>query len=143
MGYISLEECLLELEKTGQLIRVKEEVDPYLEMAAIHLRVHEASGPALLFEKVKGSKFRAASNIFGTLERSKFIFRKTFQLVQQLIALKEDPLNALKHPFDNFWVGIAAAKALPLRNPLTKPVLFEVLQMHLHPLANDVFEEYR
>ena len=129
MGYISLEECLLELEKTGQLIRVKEEVDPYLEMAAIHLRVHEASGPALLFEKVKGSKFRAASNIFGTLERSKFIFRKTFQLVQQLIALKEDPLKALKHPIDNFRVGIAAAKALPLRNPLTKPVLYEEIQI--------------
>ena len=129
MGYISLEECLFELEKTGQLIRIKEEVDPYLEMAAIHLRVHEVSGPALLFENVKGSKYRAASNIFGTIERSKFIFRHTFQLVQQLIALKGDPLNALKHPIDNFRVGIAAAKALPLRNPLTKPVLYEEIQI--------------
>ena len=75
MPYRSLEDCLLDLEKNGQLIRIKEEVDPYLEMAAIHLRVHEAGGPALLFENVKGSKFRAASNIFGTLERSEFIFR--------------------------------------------------------------------
>ena len=129
MGYISLEECLFELEKTGQLIRIKEEVDPYLEMAAIHLRVHEVSGPALLFENVKGSKYRAASNIFGTIERSKFIFRHTFQLVQQLIALKGDPLKALKHPIDNFRVGIAATKALPLRNPLTKPVLYEEIQI--------------
>ena len=129
MGYTSLEECLLELEKTGQLIRVKEEVDPYLEMAAIHLRVHEAGGPALLFEIVKGSKFRAASNIFGTIERSKFIFRHTFQLVEQLIALKGDPLKALKHPIENFRVGIAAAKALPLKNPLTKPVLYEEIQI--------------
>ena len=69
MAYKSLEQCLLDLEQNGQLIRIKEEVDPYLEMAAIHLRVHEAGGPALLFEKVKGSKFRAASNIFGTLQR--------------------------------------------------------------------------
>jgi 4-hydroxy-3-polyprenylbenzoate decarboxylase len=75
MAYRSLEECLLDLEKHGQLVRIKEEVDPYLEMAAIHLRVHEAGGPALLFENVKGSTYRAASNIFGTLERSKFIFR--------------------------------------------------------------------
>ena len=78
MSYVSLEECLLDLEKNGHLLRIKEEVDPYLEMAAIHLRVYEAGGPALLFEKVKGSRFRAASNIFGTIERSKFIFRDSF-----------------------------------------------------------------
>jgi 4-hydroxy-3-polyprenylbenzoate decarboxylase len=67
MAYSSLESCLIDLERNGQLIRIKEEVDPYLEMAAIHHRVHEAGGPALLFERVKGSPFRAASNIFGTL----------------------------------------------------------------------------
>ena len=98
MLYQSLEECLLDLEKNDQLIRIKEEVDPYLEMAAIHLRVHEAGGPALLFEKVKGSKFRAASNIFGTLGRSEFIFRDTLKIVQQLIELKNDPVKAIKHP---------------------------------------------
>jgi len=62
MAYTSLEDCLLDLEKTGQLVRIKEEVDPFLEMAAIHLRVYAAGGPALLFEKVKGSRFRAASS---------------------------------------------------------------------------------
>ena len=115
MSYVSLEECLLDLEKNGHLVRIKEEIDPYLEMAALHLRVHEAGGPALLFENVKGSRFRAASNIFGTIDRSKFIFRDTFQLVQQLIALKGDPIKALKHPFSNMKVGWAAAKANVLR----------------------------
>ena len=99
MAYRSLEECLLDLEKNGQLIRVTEEVDPNLQMAAIHLRVFEAGGPALLFENVKGSHFRAASNIFGTLERSRFIFRQTLDSVQQMIALKSDPLKAIKQPF--------------------------------------------
>ena len=79
MAYASLEDCLLDLEKNGHLLRIKEEVDPNLEMASIHLRVHEAGGPALLFENVKGSRFRAASNIFGTLDRSKFIFRETLK----------------------------------------------------------------
>jgi 4-hydroxy-3-polyprenylbenzoate decarboxylase len=134
MPYKSLEECLLDLERTGQLIRVKEEVDPYLEMAAIHLRVHEAGGPALLFENVKGSSFRAASNIFGTIERSRFIFRKTFHLVQQLIELKNDPLAALKHPFKNFNAGLTAMKALPLRNPLSKPVFNQQIQVSDLPL---------
>ena len=113
MAYRSLEECLLDLEKNGHLIRIKEEVDPYLEMAAIHLRVYEAKGPALLFENVKGTKFRAASNIFGSLERSKFIFRDTFALVQKLIELKGDPIKAIKHPIQNFNTGLAALKALP------------------------------
>ena len=122
MAYKSLEECLLDLEKYGQLIRIKEEVDPYLEMAAIHLRVHEAGGPALLFEKVKGSKFRATSNIFGTIERSEFIFRNTLQTVQQLIELKDDPVKALKSPFKNFNTGLAALKSLPKKNPVQKPV---------------------
>jgi UbiD family decarboxylase len=53
MAYSSLEECLLDLEKNGQLLRIKKDVDPYLEMATIHLRIHEAHGPAILFEKVK------------------------------------------------------------------------------------------
>jgi len=129
MRYQSLEQCLLDLEKNGQLIRIKEAVDPYLEMAAIHLRVHEAGGPALLFENVKGSSFRAASNIFGTLDRSKFIFRDTLQLVQQLIELKNDPVAAIKHPIKNFSAGMAALKAMPLKNPISKPVLFKEIKI--------------
>ncbi len=136
MHYQSLEACLLDLEKHGHLVRMKEEVDPYLEMAAIHLRVHEAGGPALLFERVKGSRFRAASNIFGTVERSRFIFRKTFHLVQQLIQLKSDPLKALKHPIDNFQVGLAALKALPLKNPMHRPILHEQVRISDLPLIH-------
>ncbi len=129
MAYQTLEACLIDLEKNNQLIRIKEEVDPYLEMAAIHLRVFEAGGPALLFENVKGSKFRTASNIFGTIARSKFIFRDTLPLVQQLIALKDNPVHALKHPIKNFTAGLAALKALPKKNPVNKPVLFSEINI--------------
>jgi len=102
MAYSSLEACLLDLERTGQLLRIKEQVDPYLEMAAIHLRVFEQKGPAILFENVKGSKYRAASNIFGTLVRSQFIFRDTLPQVKQLIDIKIDPTAAIKNPL-NHW----------------------------------------
>lgn len=129
MAYSSFEECLLDLEKNNQLIRITEEVDPYLEMAAIHLRVFEASGPALLFENVKGSKFRTASNIFGTIERSKFIFRDTLKQVQQLIEIKNNPIAALKTPIKNFSAGLAALKALPLKNPFQKPILFQEIKI--------------
>ncbi|HSK13110.1 MAG TPA: hypothetical protein VK907_07825, partial [Phnomibacter sp.] len=129
MSYPSLEACLTDLEKNGHLVRIKEEVDPYLEMAAIHLRVYEAGGPALLFERVKGSRFRAASNIFGTLDRSKFIFRETLEMVQKMVELKNDPVKAIRSPFQNIHTGLAAMKALPLRNPMSKPVMAQEIRI--------------
>ncbi|MEO6832062.1 MAG: UbiD family decarboxylase, partial [Chitinophagaceae bacterium] len=133
MLYNSLQSCLTDLEHHGYLVRIKEEVDPFLEMSAIHLRVYAMGGPALLFEKVKGSKFKAASNIFGTLERSKFLFRDTLETVQKLIQLKDNPLAAIKHPIDNFSAGLAALKALPLKNPRARPVLFQEISLHQIP----------
>jgi 4-hydroxy-3-polyprenylbenzoate decarboxylase len=134
MAYSNLEACLLDLERNGQLLRIKEEVDPNLEMAAIHLRIFEQKGPAILFEKVKGSKFRAASNIFGTLERSQFIFRNTLPQVKQLIDIKIDPTAALKSPFKTLAALPAAVNALPNGLPLSKPVLFEEINISDLPL---------
>ena len=136
MAYSSLEACLLDLERTGQLLRIKEEVDPYLEMAAIHLRIFEQKGPAILFEKVKGSKYRAASNIFGTLERSEFIFRDTLPAVKQLIDIKINPLAALQHPLQSLAALPAAVNALPNKNPISKPVLFEEINISDLPLIH-------
>ena len=120
MAYKSLAECVSDLEKHGHLIRIKEEVDPYLEMAAIHLRVYEKQGPALFFEKVKGSPFPAVSNLFGTLERSKFIFRDTLPKVQQLVSLRNDPMKALKNPFKYAGSAMSALSALPMKTPSAK-----------------------
>jgi 4-hydroxy-3-polyprenylbenzoate decarboxylase len=116
MKYSSLSECVVDLEKNGHLIRVKEEVDPHLQMASIHLRVHQNNGPALLFEKVKGSNFPAVSNLFGTLDRSRFMFRSTLDQVKKMVRLKGDPMQALKHPLQNAALPFAALKALPKRS---------------------------
>src|ERR1700710_789333 len=116
MGYKSLQACITDLEKNNHLIRIKEEVDPYLQMAAIHLRVFEHNGPAILFENVKGSKFPAVSNLFGTLERSKFIFRDTLDKVKTLVDLKSDPLKAIKNPFKYADVALTALSALPMKS---------------------------
>lgn len=113
MGYKSLNECISDLEQSGQLLRIKEEVDPHLEMASIHLREYAKGGKAILFEKVKGSKFPAVSNLFGTVERSKFMFRDTYSNIQQLIALKSNPMAALKQPFKYWKMPFLAFKALP------------------------------
>ena len=134
MAYSNLEACLLDLERNGQLLRIKEEVDPHLEMAAIHLRIHEQKGPAILFEKVKGSKFRAASNIFGTLERSEFIFRDTLPQVKKLIEIKIDPVAALKNPLAALSALPAAIHALPKKNPISQPVTYEEIKISDLPL---------
>ncbi len=113
MIYKSLEECVLDLEQHKMLVRIGEEVDPNLEMAEIHRRVYQAGGPAILYERVKGSPFRAVSNLFGTIERARFIFRHTLERVQKLVCLKADPSRALKSPFDFFDAPLTALNALP------------------------------
>lgn len=120
MGYSSLAACVNDLEKHGHLIRIKEAVDPYLEMASIHLRFYEEQGPAILFEKIKGSKFPAVSNLFGTLERSKFMFRDSLANVEQLVGLRSDPIKAIKNPFKTAGAGLTALSALPLKQSLFK-----------------------
>jgi 4-hydroxy-3-polyprenylbenzoate decarboxylase len=117
MSYKSLKEAALDLEKTKQLRRIPIEVDPDLEMAEIHRRVYEAGGPALLFEKVKGSPFPALSNLYGTPQRTDFLFRKTIQQVEKVIRLKLDPTDFLKKPLHYASAPFTALKALPMRVP--------------------------
>lgn len=134
--YENLEQCILDLEKHGHLIRIHEEVDPHLEMAAIHLKVYEAGGPALLFENVKGSKFRAVSNLFGTVERSKFIFRHTWEASQNVVQLRNNPVQALKKPFQNIQTGLAAVKALPAKQIGLPDGFKEITISDIPPIQN-------
>ncbi|UYQ95566.1 UbiD family decarboxylase [Chitinophaga horti] len=124
MGYRSLQDCINDLEQHGHLIRIRQEVDPYLEMAAIHLRVYEHGGPALLFENVKGSRFPAVSNLFGTLDRSKFMFRDTLEKIKTLVDIKGDPVKAIKNPFRYLNVAATAISALPMKTGKSAPINF-------------------
>lgn len=124
MGYQNLRECVDDLEKHGHLIRIKEEVDPYLEAAAIHLRVYEKQGPALYFENLKGCKFPAVSNLFGTVERSKFMFRDSLEKIKTLVTLKNDPLKAIKNPLKYASVSLTALSALPMKVGKNAPINF-------------------
>jgi len=136
MGYQNLAECVADLEKHGHLIRIKEEVDPYLEMAAINLRVYENNGPALLFENIQGTKFKAVSNLFGTLERSKFMFRDSLAKVEQLVALRSDPIKALKNPLKYAGAGLTAVSALPLKQSLFKSTFEKTTISSLPQIVN-------
>jgi 4-hydroxy-3-polyprenylbenzoate decarboxylase len=97
MGYSSLRQCIDDLEQNGHLVRVTEEVSPDLEMAEIQRRAYAAQAPALFFERVKGCAFPAVCNLFGTMERCRFIFRDTLERVSRIIRLKADPAGELKN----------------------------------------------
>jgi 4-hydroxy-3-polyprenylbenzoate decarboxylase len=97
MGYRNLQQCIQDLEQHGHLVRLKTEVSANLEAAEIHRRVCERGGPAILFENVAGCRFPMVSNLFGTLERARFIFRDSLQGVETLVQLKKDPAWLLKN----------------------------------------------
>jgi 4-hydroxy-3-polyprenylbenzoate decarboxylase len=122
--YKSLAECVKDLEKNGHLIRISQEIDPHLEMAEIQRRAYEQAAPAMLFENVKGSPFPAAGNLFGTLERSRFIFRSTIEAVKKVVQLKADPQEALKAPHKYLGAPFTALRALPRRALFSAPVTY-------------------
>ena len=66
MQYRDLRDFIQQLEKRGELKRISMEVDPLLEITEIADRTLRAGGPALLFEKVKGSPYPLLANLFGT-----------------------------------------------------------------------------
>lgn len=113
MGYRNLQECVADLERTKQLVRIEAEVDPYLEVAEIQRRVFAAGGPALLFTRVKGCRFPLLANLFGTIERTRFLFRDTLDAVRRLVELKIDPLCWARAPWKYRRVPFTALHMLP------------------------------
>ena len=120
--YRSLRDSLEDLKRQGHLVEVREEVDPHLVMAEVHRRVFEAGGPALWFRKVKGSPFSAASNVYGSKERVRFLFRNTLARVEELVRVKNDPAYLLSNWYRAPRVGWTALSAPPRRMRRVTPV---------------------
>src|SRR3954467_13279185 len=98
MGYRNLRECIDDLERNRQLIRIDAEVDARLEIAEIQRRVCAAGGPALLFTRVKDCRFPVVCNLFGTIDRARFMFRDSLERVRRLVDLKIDPTAGFRRP---------------------------------------------
>lgn len=122
MGYRKLRDCVSDLEQAGQLLRLAEEVNPHLEAAEIQRRVYRAGGPAILFERVRGCRFPMLSNLFGTLERTRFLFRDTLERVQRLVELKIDPGRAAHNPL-RYAAALPIAWAMRPRSVSSGPIL--------------------
>ncbi len=123
MGYASLRQCVDDLEKSGHLRRVTEEVDPHLEVAEVQRRVFAAGGPALLFERPRGCRFPLASNLFGSMERVRFVFRDALEGVRALVDAKVDPRAFASSPARAARLPAVAMHLLP--RPVRGGAVFE------------------
>ena len=81
------------LARENEIITVETEVDPYLEVAEIHRRVIERDGPALLFKRVKGSRYPVVTNLFGKQRRIELAFGpRPEAIVRELVRVAESLL---------------------------------------------------
>jgi 4-hydroxy-3-polyprenylbenzoate decarboxylase len=115
MGYRTLAACIEDLRQHGHLVEIDQEIDPYLEAAAIQRRVYAAQGPAVLYRRVKGCAFPMVGNLFGTLDRARFLFRDTLEAVKHLVELRVQPASIVRRPWRYRDVPGTALRLLPRR----------------------------
>ena len=121
----SLRSFLDTLTRENQIVTIKSEVDPYLEIAEIHRRVIAEGGPALLFKHVKGSRFPVVTNLFGTERRIELAFGpKPERFVRELTAIFESilppkPAELWKHRSAT-WDVLRLGTTRTSRSPVTQ-----------------------
>jgi 4-hydroxy-3-polyprenylbenzoate decarboxylase len=133
MGYVTLKACVDDLLATRQMVRIDQEVDPYLEAAEIHRRVFQAAGPAVYYARVKNCPFPMVSNLFGSMGRMRYIFRDSLDAVRRLVELKLDPGRLTTRPWETLASLPALLHMLP-RHVARGPVLHETTSIERLPM---------
>ncbi len=139
MKYRDLRDFIDQLEQRGELKRIRVEVDPYLEVTEICDRTLRAGGPALLFERPKGSKIPLLGNLFGTTRRVALGMGEesveALREVGKLLAfLKEpDPPKGMKEAWQSLPIFKKVLDMAPKvrRNPPCQEVEFSGDQVDL------------
>jgi UbiD family decarboxylase len=124
------------LARENNLVRIKTEVDPYLELAEVHRRVIERGGPALLFERVKGSRYPVVTNLFGTARRIDLAFGpKPEALVRRAVHVAEAlmpprPAKLWQHrslALEALKLGTRNTRRAPVMQVMDKPARLDQL----------------
>lgn len=78
------------LKKEKELVEIEDEIDPHLDLAEIQRRAVAKKGPALLFQKVKGTAFPVATNLYGSQKRIDLAFgQRPERLIKRLVEFAE------------------------------------------------------
>ena len=132
----SLRTFLDRLTRENEIITIKAEVDPNLELAEIHRRVIAEGGPALFFERVKGSRYPVVTNMFGTDRRIDLAFgpkpeafvRDAVHIAESLLPPK--PAELWKHRSigrDLLKLGTRNTSRAPVTQVIDKPARLDQL----------------
>lgn len=124
----SLRHLCNDLHAAGHLVRLEEEIDPVLEAAEIQRRVYASGGPAVYFANVKGTRFPMLSNLFGTIERARYVFRHTYDKVRRAIELKIEPQQLLKNPLRYISAPLTAWRMQP-KSVSSGPILGQSIKI--------------
>jgi len=134
--HASLRTFLDRLTRENEIITIKAEVDPYLELAEIHRRVIAEDGPALLFTRVKGSRYPVVTNLFGTERRIDLAFGpKPEAFVREMVLIGESLLppkvaELWKHrsvALDLLRLGTTNTSRAPVRQVVDRPARLDQL----------------
>ncbi|HVF49644.1 MAG TPA: UbiD family decarboxylase [Pyrinomonadaceae bacterium] len=124
------------LTRERELVAIEAEVDPYLELAEVHRRVIARGGPALLFKRVKGSRYPVVTNMFGTARRIGLAFGpKPEALVREAVHLAESlmpprPSALWQHrslALDALKLGTRRVRRAPVLEVLDRPARLDEL----------------
>ena len=115
MSHRSTRQVVEDLRLNDRLIEVTDPISTKLEIAEVQRRVYARGGPAILFTNPIGSPFPMVSNLFGSLDQARFIFRKTIDRVRRAIELKIDPSQLLRRPWRYASAPWTAWSMLPKR----------------------------
>jgi UbiD family decarboxylase len=124
------------LTRENQIITIKAEVDPYLELAEIHRRVIAEGGPALLFTRVKASRYAVVTNLFGTERRIDLAFGpKPEAMVRDYVRIAEAilpprPAELWKHrsvALDFLKLGTTNTSRAPVMQVVDRPARLDAL----------------
>ena len=119
MPYRSLADAVTDLERNRMLLRIPDEVDGHLEVAEIQRRAYAAGAPAILYERVKGSAFPCVSNLFGTMERARFLLRHGLDGAKAAVRYRAEPSQVFSdlrtRPSAPLSAAAAAIHSLPRR----------------------------
>jgi 4-hydroxybenzoate decarboxylase subunit C len=146
---INIRDFLEILKKEGELHVIEVPVDPYLELAEIQRRVVAQQGPALLFTKVKGSKFPVTTNLFGSRRRIDLAFGEEpirfFQRVVQAMEILAAPSLSTLWSYRDIAsrilkLGTATRRSGPVFECTMNPPRMSALpQIHSWPMDGGAF----
>src|SRR5256714_1804853 len=124
------------LARENDLVTIEAEVDPFLELAEVHRRVIACGGPALLFKRVKGSRYHVVTNLFGTPRRIERAFgSKPEALVREAVRLTEAllpprPSRLWQHrqlALDALRLGTRNVRRAPVLEVIDRPARLDEL----------------